>query len=43
MVGPEVLKLSTKIKMTPLEGEHEFEDINSFKIKNQIRYFNHDQ
>jgi alpha-2-macroglobulin len=33
VVSPEVLKLSTKLKMTPLEGEHEFEDINSFKIK----------
>ena len=33
MVGPEALKLSSRISLTPLESEHEYEDVNSFKIK----------
>ena len=33
MVGPTVLKLSIKLKLNPIEGEHEYENLNSFKIQ----------
>jgi hypothetical protein len=32
-IGPEVLKLSGKLEFTPLETEHEYESLNSFKIQ----------
>ncbi|MEJ2544525.1 MAG: alpha-2-macroglobulin, partial [Calditrichaceae bacterium] len=32
LVGPEVIKLSKKIDLIPMQTEHEYEDFNSFKI-----------
>ncbi len=32
MIGPEALKLSTTIELQPMESEHEYESLNSFKI-----------
>ena len=35
MVGPEVIKQSTKVNLIPMETEHVYEDFNSFKITAQ--------
>jgi len=32
-VGPEILKKSTRLELTPIEAEHEYSDLNSFKFK----------
>ena len=32
LIGPEVIKLSTKLELNPIEAEHEYESLNSFKI-----------
>lgn len=33
VIGPEVIELSTRLQLAPMETELEYEDLNSFKIK----------
>jgi uncharacterized protein YfaS (alpha-2-macroglobulin family) len=39
MVGPEVIKLSARLALSPIETEHEYEALNSFKINVKPRKY----